>query len=796
MTTEPHVVPAEQIYRMVRVLLQRLCKGVCEFVAKWQNRPLNVLRYDDDLDTLGSRTDGQYDPMEADATTGLDSRPVFCFAFASLLRMNAFVRTRGELLAPLWRGICDLAGTLLVVSPADIGWHECLPKAFLTDAMTALGGYLREGKDRLEARAVNLLRAGMATQQHQQNCDDTDQAVAFQGKLVRFMITRISQLMRVYIVLYQNQTRNTEHELLGRKALFEVWRTLLELRGMATVLQLLSSKNCNKHNLGLRVDVSIPKAYFEVAARTGQCVMSFLQGQGQEILVSGLETLLHTDLKELPASSDDTAAQQFREMGRALGKVSILQQVLSFNEGTNEKEIEARLKVVEDLLLTSIPDCFEPCVYSYAALCDDETVSQVKIPTTIIQRSLKQMTRSLRKVPSMHPQLHRLYIRWLAGDCRGKGSVRQHPLARELVVYLLHVHLVECAASSGHGEHVTRLLSYLVKVLFDVRTASVLRGNVAVLLVRLQSSGQVQESARMLMEQEFESWMESVSRHSKKRKRPQQKRQEMVTDPANVSTISWALRGHGMSKRFATEAIHRHVGKAIQQLHGACSNVSAEEQGQHLLVSAERYGLLLAWLERLVVSSNDDGSDCLSWFHQACGIDLSDFVNAVLGAISHFDFQAGASNSRSFKKKVILSNAAMRLSATFGGVASNFDAMSYPIDSMCRLVSCALQTRKGRDKFSFTRYNRGLAFEAIPLLGDLGALVPTAYPERLLEVSEFVNLGQRRETRRLRHSRLILLQSIRHSCRIYVKHLSDYCPAIIGLLLLLQCLHWCRSVAH
>lgn len=750
---EQNVVPPEQIYRMVRVLLQGLCTGVCEFVKKW-----NIVRNDNDQDDDDDNdNDHLYDPMEADSTASLDSRSVFCFAFASLLRMNGFVRTRGELLAPLWRGICDLVGLLVPgVTPMTYysSWRESLPKSFLSDAMTALGGFLHEGKNRLEASAVNLLKTGRAMQQEQQQheagCEKGDQAVAFQGKLVRFMITRMSQVMKAYFILYENQPRDTENELEGRKAVFDVWRTLLELRGMATVLQLLSSTpvGTKQMNPESRIDVSTVKVYFEVAARTGQCVMSCLEGQEHSLRVLGLETLLHTYLTELSSDCIDDAKEgrRFRVMGRALGKVSILQQALASDSGTQEKDvIETRLKVVENLLLTSIPACFEACVTSYAAQSDASTLSQVTLPSTIIQRSLQQMTQSLRKVPSTHhSQLHRLFIRWLAGDCRVKAV--QHPLARDLVVVLLHAHLVECAVSSDYGAYVTRMLSYLVKVLFDTRTARVLRSNVAVLLMRLQSSNQLQESTRILMEQEFVSWMESTS-HSKKRKRARQNFPDIINDQTDFSTISWALRGHGMSDQFATVPIHGRLCKAIQQLHGACSKIPVEEQGQHLLASAYRHGLLLAWLERWVMSARGGGKNyCIESFRHAFGMNLIDFLHDVLGAISRFDLEAGTPKSSCFRKKAILSNAAMRLSATFGGLVSHFHDMKYPVESISQLISHVLQPRKASKHLSITRYNAGLAFEAISLLGSIGSLIPTASPERLLEVSDFVNERYTKET--------------------------------------------------
>jgi hypothetical protein len=751
---EQHVVPPEQIYRMVRALLQGVCTKVCEFVKKWKAAGHDNIDDDDDNNNNNDhdgRNTGPYDPMEVDATASLDAQPVFCFAFASLLRMNGFVRTRGELLAPLWRGICDLVGVVPMPEASPMihrSWREGLPKSFLIDAMMALGGFLREGKGRLEVSALNLLVSGGVIHREQikdqRQFDKGDKAVAFQGKLVRFMITRMGQVMKTYFTLYQNQSRDTEHELQDRKAVFEVWKTLLELRGMATVLQLLSSTAGSTKPImspTSSIGVSTLKVYFEVAAKTGQCIMTCLQSPGHSMyLSSSLETFLHTDLIE-PSSTctDDTkAARRFRLMGRALGKVSILQQVMESDPGTQETEIiETRLKVVENLLLASIPACFDACISSYATHCGDSMLDQVTLPTTVVQRSLQQMTQLLKKMPSTHhPQLHRLFIRWLTGDCH--VNVVQHPLARDLVIVLLHVHLVECAELSDHGGYVTSILSYLVKLLFDVRTARVLRSNISALLMRLQSSRELQESTRILIEQEFMSWMESTS-PLKKRKRARKIFTEIIKNPTDFSTISWALKGYGMSTRFATEPIHERVCEAIQQLHGHCSNTPVEEQGQHLLASAERHGLLLAWLERWVLTSRDGGDDCIASFRQAFGISLTDFLHAVIGAISRLGLEADTTKSTSYRKKIILSNAAMRLSATFGRLVSNFHDLNIPFEGISNLISLALQPRKGRKDVSITWYNAGVAFEAISLLGSLGALVPASSPDRLLEVSAFLN---------------------------------------------------------
>lgn len=777
---QQHVLPAEQVHKMVRGLLQGLCRGICDFVREWKNHP--VVGGDEEDDRQSVTT---YDPLEADATTGLDSRPVFCFAFASMLRMNHFVKTRGELLAPLWKGICDLAEVLLLVSERDV-WRESLPRHFLIDAMKALGVFLQEGKERLEASAVTHVQSGQPR---------VDHALAFQGKLVGFMATRMTQLMRTYFVFYNHhQARDREHEMQARNAIFEIWRTLLGLRGMATALQLLCSTEGAKFNRDTCVDGSTLRVYFEVAAKTGKCIMSSLKDQDQSLLVSAVETLLHTDLDEVSPSTHrrrgQSAAQRFKEMGSVSGKVSILQQILSVDPSTDENQIEARVKVMDDLLLTSIPLCFEACATSYAVQCDDEATSQVTIPTTIIQRSLQEMARALKNMSPIQPQLHRLFLRWLAGaDCRSKNL--QHPLARELVVCLLHIHLVECAASLDTGQNITRLLSYLVKLLFDARTAPVLRSNVAVLLIRLQSTQQLQESSRTMVEREFASWIEIVSRRVKKRKRSCQNDRVIVKDPADFATISWALRGHGMSNQFATEPIPGRVCKTIRRLSGACNKESTVEQRKRLLASAEVYGLLLAWLERWL-SSSEGLKDCIDRFPQVCGLNLFDFMRATLSAISNVSVEEGTCHSSSSRKKAILMNAAMRLSTTFGLVVAKIDDVNYPIESASRMFLRPLQTWLEGNLVASPRYYQAVALEAMSLLGSLGRLIPTECPASVLEVSESKSKRQTMEPKAWTLPSHFI-QFLLHSCRGYVKRLYDSYPARIGLSYLWLYRFWYHS---
>jgi len=813
--------PAE-VNKMMGSLLQAWTHGICEFVREWKNNKTRTDNNNDDTimdDENDTNDDGgdDDDPLTADATKNLRSGPVFCYAFSSLLRMNEYVQMRGALLVPLWKGLCDLAETLLISPPSTEDddedadqdednenmdeWRKRLPPNLLGDAIGILGDFLREGKGRLEVVAVQrylvLERSPIDTSN---DLNSIDGNIAFQGKLVGFMVARMSHLMRVYLSFRcTNSTQSNEvtgqqqGKPLDDPLTNDVWRSLLGLRGMAMALQLLvevskstatatSSSSSKVKDAEIEKDLSFIKVYCEIAAKAGKCVTGIVlisnqnknrcrqqqqkqkQQQQIQILIPALDSFIQSDMLTVDEDykhrndyqeNHNPKVVQLRDLGRALGKVSALHQILETTNSTCPipENVESLLGMVENLHSISVPQCLSACVI--AMRCSDmkkaSTNTSTTIPSTIITKSLQIMAQSLREIESSDEFMisskqgsyYRLLVRWLAGANPDTG--KQHPLSRDLILSLLQVHIVGNETNYGGSQQngVTKLLSHLTKLLMDARTATLLRRNIASLLVRLQSSSTVNSDTsaldltKQLIEREFVTWVSKTTtdRLSKKRKRKRNGLRSSVGDleEQDLLVISQVLSGQGMPKNFSVDAFPPVLCKEIVRLSSDCTD-SSIKNGKALLALVDQNTLLFAWLERCMLGLS------LQDFRRMTGLDLFlEIIQPALSIISDMKFHPNDSVEL-VKKKVTLYSAAMRLSTTAARLFG--DDGKLPIEKICLLIQNSASSKAWHEKESrslVVKYHSILKFEVLLLLAVVGKAIPNVCPERALRVSGLHN---------------------------------------------------------
>jgi hypothetical protein len=187
------------------------------------------------LSTQQHEEENDYDPLTSDASTSLDVRQVLSFAFASLLRLNVYAKTRVALIAPLWRGLCDLAS-------------DFLPISILEDATQALSDYLQQGLERLIASVSQSVHEKSSSPSQQPN-------LTVQAKLIGFLVARVTSLMKI-----ANSNSNIT-------IISGVCKTLVGLRGTAMASNLLFLQ----HN---HSNIALLKTCQDIGSKVEKCLLS------------------------------------------------------------------------------------------------------------------------------------------------------------------------------------------------------------------------------------------------------------------------------------------------------------------------------------------------------------------------------------------------------------------------------------------------------------------------------------------------------------------------------------------
>jgi hypothetical protein len=738
----------DDTHRMIAALVQQWTRGVADFVLEaWKHCQATTKSMEDDESEQGHQTTittARYHAMTADAAVDNDPRPVFCFCFASLLRMDDYVRQRHQLLMPVYKGLCELAQVLVAVPQHCITneWQDSMPSTLLPGAIQALCNHLHSVKKPLENIVIQASTVDAS--------QDAPSSIAYPGKVLNFVASRLSHLMRVYFVLDQSASSKPKSPETGNDELMtECWKTLFSLRGMATTMQLFESARIKSKSAQVSGPQNLAqlKVLCEIAAKTGQYVQSVLlldtktspaakQSQGApNLLESAVESIVGGNREFIAPEGNDKVDRghiaQFRTMSQALGRVSVLQSALDKADIGVLEHIELLLAIVEDLLFVSIPQCLAACTLSAKNNYDGSRCST--LPSTFLFKSLETMARVLTEVSedsSKLPQLHRLLVRWLAGPSQqGNDTSRQHPMSRDLVLLLIQSYIGATPHDVGDI-----FISYLTKILFDGRTAPLLRSNVSALLIRLQTSSDlhIQESSKFSIESELgASIQDRAGKGSKKRKRKGRRARSLVRDPQEVSDIARAVRGDGMSTSLSKNSVLPVFRKAIIRLYHVCCKEEENGRENPLIPFAERNAFLMALLERFLLSET---KDCNVRFHEHIGLDMFDFVKRILGSVLRIKFDP-IDDAGSLQEKIFLYGAAMRLSATLSEVFRASKSGNTPVDSICSIITKSVSKRflLKSDDILVASFRSAIGFLSLKVLGSVGAAIPPDWQDSMLQ---------------------------------------------------------------
>jgi hypothetical protein len=750
------LVPPGTYHKIIVTVLEHWIMGICDFVRHtWKNRlpsssssssssSSQSKTNDDDNDTsnttLTTTEQQKYNAMTADASIDLDPRPVFCFTFMSLLRMNEYVKTTGgsEILVPVWKGIGKFANLLAELHQENLTtctqeddqsnqtyWSDSLPSFLLPNAMQILNDFLQEGIRRM-AQSVLPYYNYQAPEVISNTITNTLTATGiptliFQSKIINFLAIQLSPLMCAYLLLYESQSESNNNNTNNWKRktnkqkqqihpndtpteviVSDCWKTLLELRGIATAFPLLNDVNkknfhhsqqpwplsttkedCSNHVSTLpilcQLAATVEKVCHDILLTNQQHPVNTSPNHSyaQLLVLSAMPSIFMAannnnnniaDCVFPPPPTD--ILDQFQHISQAIGTVTLLQSILtspvvttltiSTLTTTNDEIGTVLLSIVEHLLFQSIPRCLAALQLAVKNKYHKKNKC-VTLPSKILSHSLQAMVDVLIKFETMTSscvnQLHRLFLRWLAAGGGKTQHQQQHPVTREMVLSLLQAYISSTVQSttriSDNNNAVvvgsTRtFISQLTKLLLDDRATPILRRNTSALLVRLQvsSSGPVvTEVARQLVEDMLEEgWMHyqhntPITKSSRKRKRSQRpSTTKIISKATDLMEIWQALTGRGLSNRRLTGKVPIFP-KTLRTLYESSIHNPPKTTKMLLLSAPGWYMVAMAFLQRFFLSGMDGRfEDCNKIFTKQVGVDAINVVNAFLTAIVNISF--------------------------------------------------------------------------------------------------------------------------------------------------------------
>ena len=443
------------------------------------------------------------------------------FAIGAYLRVvNPYVSSLPLLLSPLWKGICDIAASL-----------TSLPPELADEMLRALLTYLQEGESQTMTTLANYVisrQTGPIVKQQ-----------AFQVKILIFLVARFSILLRVHV---QSRQNSESSPILG-----DVANVLLQLRGLTLAAGTQLQVNHHPNSSLTEQDRSFLQVYKQLEIKVEQCIVNSWLRSSEGSLVD------RTDLKQLlrvrcETQKSGSVQKQLISLSFAVGKALVLHRLLvrmvtdvaSSAAAIGDSDVQSLLFVCEEMLFSTLP---------LSAAIDPSSA--------VFSRCLDAMSWATAICYAKGPvdkrsRLHRLLIRWLAPP----SDYNLHPLTRELLISVIQLHALRLyrghqTARSGSPRSVdwkeptenarcipfSSLSSLLAKVLFDPRTQSAHRRNIAGVVMRfLDASGETQslrQETLVMMQQAIAMELEKCIRQDVKVERRKRKRRNAVFPVTN-----------------------------------------------------------------------------------------------------------------------------------------------------------------------------------------------------------------------------------------------------------------------
>jgi hypothetical protein len=428
------------------------------------------------------------DPMTMDASSlttqsssssSYDARPVACFAFLSILRLQHFCKSRQTRMIPLTKGLCDLASVYAQQVKAP------LPQSLLEDAIRNFTKLLDDGTSILANHA-----ASRWTTNDQSNSSSSTLALdhhTYYARFLSFLVARIATLLSLLLPpCPRNAPPGGRASSTKNSATASLWKTLTTLRGLPTVI-LLRRRNSRQDRASTQPpqqqdpaaaeDASFVQNYSGIATKIEKQMLKLLVvlvPANKDVASSSSSSSSHCivqadliqallDMKVKRSKSSDTSIQDLLRNARVLGRALLLQRmfqkvVSQHDPSTGGKEGLLTMQEDADILLQScecyhsvvLPQCFGLLAAStYATKSslhnnnnnnnraddgdDDDDAAAIILGSlqTLLVGSLPILTTLLLQIENTlmtvdtaakQSQFHRLLIRWMTPSSTAQST--------------------------------------------------------------------------------------------------------------------------------------------------------------------------------------------------------------------------------------------------------------------------------------------------------------------------------------------------------------------------------------
>eukprot|EP00980_Cylindrotheca_fusiformis_P013335 scaffold3399_cov117-Cylindrotheca_fusiformis.AAC.5 len=622
----------------------------------------------------------EMDLLTADAcTTTLERRQLVCFAFPNLLRLNNhYAKTQINLIAPLWRGICDLHKLSTV------------PQPMVEDAIQQLLHIVQDGSRRLLNRIISA-----------ENFPTNESNFAIEGKFISFLVMRLSNLLAPTNGSTKLRTKS--------------YKTMLSLQG----LDLIDNEYA-KYSQGERSSPAVKTTCQMIAVKAEKALIATIVANNCSIQRNELDCLVHLSIPRPDQTMTPAIASKLSHNAFYLAKARILLALLQHpaaKHPTNLADnIDAPLVVCESLHSVALPQC-------YAALTMACWQQDSELMNQFMGESVRLLARTLVQIEVQwsrmkRRQLHRLLVRWMTPN----KTEEMHPISREVTLSSIYLFLREVDSTSLHD-----FLTLVVKLFFDPRTRSALRRNLSSLLTLTlcsQSTSQIElrTTARDIVEAEAAN---IVNVESKKRKRTPSSCSSRRYDFEDVHAISTALMHVPMSCEQLLQATKNCCQRVVQG--GTFSR--KEDIRTPRLAKAESTCLVLALMQGTFLNNTTVDS-----FQAKTGVRLVELQQALIQSISALPTDQ---EDVSIRRHALLCSSMLR----FCTKACTLEQKGLvPIEDICGLLSFCTgkaflpgSDGVGKNNVKHNQYRSTVLFAAIGLLRSIGIAIPPNCPQYILQ---------------------------------------------------------------
>jgi hypothetical protein len=625
------------------------------------------------------------DLLTSDASTTLDRRQVVCFAFLSLLRLNHYAKTQIGLIAPLWRGICDLQKLSTV------------PQQMLEDAMQQLLSMLQDGYPLLLNSVISA------------SVNTNVGSFVMQGKLISFLAMRLANLL---------VPTNTTTKLRTK-----AYTVMLSLRGLDLIATDLSKPEQSNINPAMQ------KTCRAIASKIEKSLVGTIMSTDCTIHRPALDCLVQATVSTTSKNNEHATVARLSYTAFYLAKAGLLQAILRHVAAKDEaifaNNADALLVVCESLHSVALPQCYAPLTLACRRLDSEFAKRLMADSIQTLANTLSRIDASLESSSSIvqRLQLHRLLVRWMAPN----KTVDLHPISREVVLSLLYLFLVGIENNSQHA-----FLALLVKLFFDPRSGTSLRSNLSSLLVMILSSNsnnsKIRDSARKVMEVELEGILKKESRKRKISIPHVFSCKHYYFD--DVLAISRVLIHLPTSSECLIQTMQRFCQRIVQG--GSFSH--KEDIPTPRLAKVEHTCLVMALMQgTLLVNPSIDS------FQAKTGVSLLEFQQAFIQAVTVLPTQQ---NDTSIRKHALLCSSMLRFCAIVCMSEQREEVSKMvPIGDLCGFLSFCTDkpflpssTASGKEGEKLAGYRSTVLFDAIRLLRSIGNAIPPTCPQPILQV--------------------------------------------------------------